>query len=141
MLIKQLSIFLENKQGRFTGVTKLLGDAGINLSAFTVSESNDFGILRIITSSPDKALQVLRANSYAVSENEVICLQCPDEPGALAKAMELISEAGVFVEYMYAFSHGNSAHTVICPDNLELCEKVLTDNKMKLLELNDLYSL
>lgn len=141
MLITQLSVFLENKQGRFTRIANILGEAGINMSAFTVSETNDFGILRLIVSEPERAVKVLREKSYAVSKNEVICLYCPDEPGALAKAMQLISDAGIFIEYMYAFAQGNAAHVIIRPDNLELCSKILTDNKMRLLELNDLYNL
>ena len=60
MLIKQLSIFLENKKGRFTEVAKILGEAGVNMSAFTVAENSDFGILRLIVSDTEKAISVLR---------------------------------------------------------------------------------
>lgn len=141
MLIKQLSVFLENKQGRFWRIAKLLGEAGINMQAFTVSETNDFGLLRLIVSDPERAVKVLRDASYAVSENEVICIHCPDEPGALAKAMELLSNAGVFIEYMYAFAQGNAANVIIRPDDLKRCEQVLLDNKIKLLALSDLYNL
>ena len=91
MLIKQLSIFLENKKGRFTEVANILGEAGINMSAFTVSENSDFGILRLIVSDTDKAIQVLRDHLYAVSVADVVCLHCPNQPGALAKAMQIIT--------------------------------------------------
>lgn len=141
MLIKQLSIFLENKKGRFTEVAKLLGEAGVNMSAFTVSENSDFGILRLIVSDPDKAIAVLREHLYAVSIAEVICLHCPNQPGALAKAMEIITDAGIFVEYMYAFSEGDVANVIIRPDNLERCAEVLTANKLELLAASDLYKL
>ena len=94
MLIKQLSIFLENRKGRFTEVAKILGEAGVNMSAFTVSENSDFGILRLIVSDTDKAIQALRERLYAVSVTDVICLHCPNQPGALAKAMEIITAAG-----------------------------------------------
>jgi len=67
MLIKQLSIFLENKKGRFTEVAKILGEAGVNMSAFTVAENSDFGILRLIVSDTEKAISVLREKLYAVS--------------------------------------------------------------------------
>ena len=63
MLIKQLSIFLENKKGRFTEVAKILGEAGVNMSAFTVAENSDFGILRLIVSDTDTAIKVLRERS------------------------------------------------------------------------------
>ena len=127
MLIKQLSIFLENKKGRFTEVANILGNAGINMTAFTVAESSDFGILRLIVSEPEKAKEVLREARFAVSVTDVCCLRCPNEPGALAKAMNVLSGAGVFIEYMYAFSMGEEALVVIRPDKLDKCIEVLTD--------------
>ncbi|MDR0431617.1 MAG: amino acid-binding protein [Tannerellaceae bacterium] len=141
MLIKQLSIFLENKKGRFTEVAKLLGEAGINMSAFTVSESSDFGILRLIVSDIDKAIQILKDKLYAVSVTDVVCLYCPNQPGALAKAMDIITNAGIFIEYMYAFSQGDSAHVIIRPDDVEKCADVLKANKLTLIAASDLYKL
>jgi hypothetical protein len=141
MLIKQLSIFLENKKGRFTEVARILGDAGINMTAFTVSENSDFGILRLIVSDTEKAIQVLRDKMYGVSVTDVVCMICPNEPGSLARAMEIITTAGIFVEYMYAFSEGESAHVIISPDDIERCVEVLKANKLKLLAASDLYKL
>lgn len=141
MLAKQLSIFLENKKGRFTEVTRILGDAGINMTAFTVSENSDFGILRLIVSDTEKAIQVLRDKLYGVSVTDVVCLHCPNIPGSLAKAMEIITANGIFVEYMYAFSEGETANVIIRPDNLEKCVRVLQDNKLELLVASDLYKL
>jgi len=130
MLIKQLSIFLENKRGRFTEVANMLGDAGINMTAFTVSENSDFGILRLIVSDPDKAKDILKEARFAVSVTDVVCLRCPNLPGSLAKAINIITETGIFIEYMYAFSLGTEALVVIRPDNIEKCIDVLTDNKL-----------
>ena len=100
MLIKQLSIFLENKKGRFTEVAKILGEAGVNMSAFTVAENSDFGILRLIVSDTEKAISVLREKLYAVSVADVVCLHCPNQPGALAKAMESFLEDGALAACM-----------------------------------------
>ncbi|GHS99619.1 amino acid-binding protein [Bacteroidia bacterium] len=141
MLIKQLSIFLENKKGRFTDVAKILGEAGINMTAFTVSENSDFGILRLIVSDPEKAMQVLKDYQYAVSSTDVVCVQCPNKPGALATVMSLITQAGVFVEYMYAFSSGEKALVIIRPDNLEKTVAVLSENKVELLAASELFAL
>jgi hypothetical protein len=141
MLVKQLSIFLENKRGRFTEVAKLLGKENINMTAFTVSENSDFGILRLIVSDTDRALQVLRDRKYAVTEADVICLHCPNLPGALGRAMHIITEAGIFIEYMYAFAEGDSAHVIIRPDDLEKCANVLMENKLELIAANELYKL
>ena len=141
MLIKQLSIFLENKKGRFTEVAKILGDAGINMTAFTVSENSDFGILRLIVSDTDKAIKVLRDKLYAVSVADVVCLHCPNQSGALGAAMDIITKAGIFIEYMYAFSMGDAANVILRPDNVEKCAEVLTANKLQLLAESDLYKL
>ncbi|MDR1764010.1 MAG: amino acid-binding protein [Dysgonamonadaceae bacterium] len=141
MLIKQLSIFLENKKGRFTEVTNLLGEAGINMTAFTVAENSDFGIVRLVVTEPEKARDILRENRYAVSVTDVICIQMPNTPGALAKVMNIINDAGVSVEYMYAFSTGKSAAAVIRPDNLGITLEVLTNNKVDLLASDELFSL
>lgn len=102
MLIKQLSIFLENKKGRFTEVAKILGEAGINMSAFTVSENSDFGILRLIVSDTDKAIKVLRDRLYAVSVAEVVCLHCPNQPGALAQPFISARSSIIFIRIIYS---------------------------------------
>jgi len=141
MLIKQLSIFLENKKGRFTEVTRILGEAGINMTALTVAESSDFGILRLLVSDPEKAKSLLKEHRYAVSVTDVVCLQCPNEPGALAKALDILTNAGIFIEYMYAFSLGQAALVALRPDDLEKCVQVLRENKLELLAASDLYKL
>ena len=104
MLIRQLSVFLENKQGRFTQVAQLLGQEGVNMTAFSVSENADFGILRLIVDETDRALDILRRHKYAVTEVDVFQLRCPNQPGALGRVMDIITQAGIFIEYMYAFS-------------------------------------
>jgi len=141
MLAKQLSIFLENKRGRFTEVAKILGEAGVNMTAFTVAENSDFGILRLIVSDTDKAIEILREKLYAVSVTDVVCLRCPNVPGSLAKAMDIITNNGIFVEYMYAFSEGETANVIIRPDNLDKCIEVLKAHKLELLAASDLYKL
>ena len=141
MLTKQLSIFLENKKGRFTEVAKLLGEENINMTAFTVSENSDFGILRLIVSDTDKAITVLRNHKYAVTENEVIFLRCPNKPGALGYIMDIITRSGIFIEYMYAFSEGDAANIIIRPENLNNCIDVLTNSKIEIFAANSLYKL
>ncbi|MDR1372249.1 MAG: amino acid-binding protein [Dysgonamonadaceae bacterium] len=141
MLIKQLSIFLENKRGRFNEVATMLGKAGINMTAFTVAENSDFGILRLIVSDSEDARALLKENRYAVSVTDVICIQMPNNPGALAKVMSIIDGAGISIEYMYAFSSGNIALSIIRPDDLGKTVKVLSDNKIELLAASELFAL
>ena len=107
----------------------------------SVAENSDFGILRLIVSDTDKAIKVLRDKLYAVSVANVVCLHCPNQPGALAKAMDIITSEGIFIEYMYAFSQGEAANVIIRPDNVEKCAEVLKANKLELLAASDLYKL
>ena len=90
--MKQLSVFLENKTGRINELAKTLGKAGINMMAFSMAETSDFGILRLIVSDVDKAVEVLRSNSFAVTVTEVVCISCPNEAGALSGVLEQLAK-------------------------------------------------
>ena len=79
-MAKQISVFLENKVGRLAHVTRVLGEAGINIRALSIADTSDFGILRLIVSDPAKAYQVLKDARFTVSETEVIAVQVPDFP-------------------------------------------------------------
>jgi len=139
MLIKQLSVFLENKSGRLHEVSTILGNEGINMSAFSVADTSEFGILRLIVSDHEKAFRVLKENFFSVSLTDVVCLNCPNQPGALARALQILSDNEVSIEYLYAFSLGESANVVLKPDNLEKCITVLTQHSMELVKASDLY--
>jgi hypothetical protein len=139
MIIKQLSVFLENKSGRLHEVSAILGEAGINMSAFSVADTSEFGILRLIVSDHEKAFRVLRENNFSVNLTEVVCLNCPNQPGALAAALRILSENEVAIEYLYAFSVGEAANVVIKPDNLDKCISVLIQHSMELVKASDLY--
>lgn len=139
MIIKQLSIFLENKTGRLAEISALLGIANINMSAFSVADSSDFGILRLVVSDPEKALVVLQDNGFSVRLTDVLCLNTPNTPGALSKAMTIINDGGVEIEYMYAFSLGEDAISVIKPNDIDKCIEVLQAQKLELLAASSLY--
>lgn len=141
MIIKQLSVFLENKSGRLSEVSTLLGEAGINMSAFSIADTSDFGILRVIVSDPEKALVILRDNNFSVSLTEVICLICPNEPGALARALTVLKDGGAQIEYMYAFSFNKSANIIIRPANIQKCINILKENELDLLNSSDMYKI
>lgn len=141
MVAKQLSIFLENKSGRLGEVTEVLAKEEINLSALCIAENADFGILRGIVSDPDRAYAALRANHFAVNITDVVGISCPNVPGALAKVLHYLSEAGVFIEYMYSFASNNIANVIIRPNDMDTCIKVLTEKKVDLLAASDLYKL
>jgi hypothetical protein len=125
MVTRQLSIFLENKTGRINEVAKILGDNGINMQAFSMAETADFGLLRLIVPDVDKAVEVLRAASFAVMVTDVLCLSCTNTPGSLSAVLEKLASNNVFIEYMYAFSDGESANVIIRPDDIQTAVKVL----------------
>lgn len=141
MLIKQLSVFLENKSGRLNEVSNILGKSGINMSAFSVADTSEFGILRLIVSDHEKAWKVLRENSFSVSLTDVVCLNCPNKPGALGKALQILSDNSVSIEYLYAYSIGESANVVLKPDNIDKCIKVLQEHQLELVKASDLYKI
>ena len=91
MIVKQVSVFLENKSGRLNEVTQILGDAGLNLSAFTIADTSDFGILRVIVSEPEKAKDLLKKNDFAVQITEVVLVKTPNQPGGLAKLLNVLN--------------------------------------------------
>lgn len=141
MLAKQLSVFLENKSGRLTEVTEVLGKAGVNLSAMSIADNSDFGILRCVVSDPDKAYRVLKEANFAVKITDVIGFSCPNTSGSLAVVLKYLSDNGVFIEYMYSFANGDVANVVIRPTDLESCDRILAEKKVDLIAASDLYRL
>jgi hypothetical protein len=100
--VKQLSVFIENKAGRVSEVTDVLGAAGVNIRGFSVSDTADYGIVRLIVDDPEKGHEVLSTAGFTVKENAVICLDLPDHPGGLAGVLKVVSGAGVNIEYVYS---------------------------------------
>jgi hypothetical protein len=137
MFAKQLSIFLENKSGRLAEVTELLGRAGINLSAMSIADNSDFGILRCIVSEPDRALRVLRDEGFAVKATDVIGFTCTNTSGSLASIMRQLADEGVFIEYLYSFNNGDHANVVIRPTDLPTCERILEQNGASIISPDD----
>ena len=131
MLIRQISVFLENEKGKFAEIARLLGNNNINMKAYTVSESQDFGIARIIVEREqiERAFNLIKANSYAVTMTHVVYLECAHKPGAMAEAMEKLAAAGISVEYMYAFADSSSefSRVIIRPDKTELANQIIAE--------------
>ncbi|NDW09256.1 ACT domain-containing protein [Dysgonomonas sp. 520] len=125
MTIRQLSVFIENKTGRINDVTRILAANGVNMTAFSLAESSDFGILRMIISDVDLAVRVLKDAHFGVSVTDVVCFACDNTPGSLSKILEYLAKEDVFIEYMYAFSQGESANVVIRPTDVNRCVEIL----------------
>lgn len=141
MIIKQLSIFLENKMGRLMEVSQLLCDAKVNMSAFSVADTSEFGILRVIVSDPEKALAVLKENNFSVNLTDVVCFNAPNESGALARVLKILNANDVAIEYLYAFSGGDTAKVILKPGDINHCIQTLQEHKVELIKANDLYKI
>ena len=110
MTVNQISVFLENKPGTLTAMTGLLAESGIDMRALSLAETNDFGIVRIIVDDVYKATTVLKDGGFIHQLTPVLAVLIPDEPGGLHKVLEVLREAAVNVEYMYAFLGGDDVN-------------------------------
>ncbi len=140
MIIRQLSVFLENTSGRLTEVTDTLGEMGINISALSIADTADFGILRMIVAQPEKAVEALRGRGFSVSLTDVICVVIDDVPGSLSRVLRVLSDHGVSIEYMYAFAFGDKASAVIRTEAVEEAIRVLQENQMELRTSEEIHS-
>lgn len=143
MLIKQISIFVENKPGRLSAITKLLSDNGIDIRALSVADTKDFGILRLIVNKPDKACEILKAANCTVSLTNVIAIGIHDKPGGLAAAMECLYSANISVEYMYAFisKSEEQAYVILRVENNDKAIEALKESNFTLLEAKQVYEM
>ncbi len=137
MAIRQLTIFVENKQGKLVEITRLLAENDVNMRALSIADTKDFGILRLIVDDTDRALVELGENGVMVKITEVVAVEIPHRPGALSKTLTVLADAGINVEYLYAFlaSKGQGAYVVLRVADNKAAEKVLT--KAGYLVLND----
>jgi len=141
MIIKQLSVFLENKAGRMLEVTELLSQAGINLAALSLADTAEYGILRLVLSDPDKAYALLKDHGFSVRITEVICICTDNKPGELAKALRHLGDAGVSIEYMYAFSRGSQSFIILKADEPLVAIKALGGTGVQLMDAQAVYAM
>lgn len=143
MKVEQISIFIENKSGRLAEVTEALGDAGVNIRALSLADTSDFGILRLIVDRTDLAKSTLKDRGFTVNKTEVVAVEVPDRPKGLFSILQILDRGEVNVEYMYAFVErcGGNAVIIFRFDNPEEAIKVLTQNKINVLEGERIYSM
>ena len=143
MLIKQISVFVENVPGQLSEVSKILGENNIDMSALSLSDTTEFGILRLIVNDPEKACDVLRAQDFVVKQNYVVAVVVDDRPGGLTGVLDILAAANVGVEYMYAFVGSKDGHAVVVirPDHAETALEALEKNHISTLDPKDIYRL
>ena len=143
MKVDQIAVFLENKSGRLAAITKALSDNNINIRALSVADTADFGILRLIVDDTEKATRVLKEEGFTIGKGVVIAVEVADKPGGLANVLSVLHEAGLNVEYMYAFVERNAGNAVIIFrfDEVDNAIAVLNGKGVSILSGEKLYSL
>jgi len=141
MLIEQLSIFVENKPGRMAEITRLLQENDIDIRALSIADTRDFGIMRLIVNNPSKAEKILKDDGCTVSLTNVIAIGVDDKPGGLAKAMEILHENSISIEYMYAFLSKSdaAAFVILRVEDNESALKSLDKNGIRILKSSEVY--
>ena len=136
MGIKQVSVFVENKKGSLHEITDLLAKAGIDLRSMCIADTSDYGIVRMIADDSEKAMRVLSEAGHTANIREVTAFAVPDEPGGLAKALNLLESNGVNIEYLYALvtTETDKAYTVLRTDDSAKAEAVLAASNIELLD-------
>ena len=143
MTVEQLSIFVENKPGKLLEALETLGDAGVDLRALSLTDTSDFGILRVIVDNPQNALKTLGDAGFLVKSNNVLAVVIGDKPGGLAAVVRVLSDAGVNIEYTYAFvAHSkDNAYVILRVDDNDAAIKVMAENDISLLTSKEMYSM
>lgn len=141
-MIEQVSVFLENSPGHLARLTRTLADAGVNMRALMVADTEQFGVVRIICDTPLAAKRTLEDAGFGVSVTRVIAVEIPDRPGGLADVLDLLGAAGINVEYAYAFVEpGADAAVDIFKVDDERAAAVLSDAGIRVIEPDKLYAM
>ncbi len=143
MLLKQISIFLENKPGKLAEVTKIFEDNNINIRALSMADTSDFGILRIIVPDVDNVYKILKANHLTVKTTEVLAIKVNDRPGGLYRILSYFAEENINVEYMYAFVNrsGEDAIIIFKVHNIQQAINILVKNNIEIFKYEDIYKI
>jgi len=141
MIINQLSVFLENKSGRLTEVLEVLGKENIRITALSVADTAEFGILRLIVPDPEKTRELLKRHNFTVNLTEVISVMAPNEAQHYAKILRVLSDLDISVEYTYAFSLGDKSLIILRCSNTDEAIKALKSHEVEFLKASDLYKI
>ena len=143
MTTQQLSIFMENKPGQLVRVTETLKNAGIDIRAMSLADTKDFGIVRMIVRDTEKAQEVMREAGFMSTITQVMCIAMNDQPGGLSKITELMAQADVNIDYLYACITviGKDAYIVMHVDNEKKASRCLEDAGIRMVSNEEIASL
>lgn len=143
MKVEQISIFIENKSGRLAEIARVLGEKSVNIRALSLADTSDFGILRLLVDKTDEAFATLKASGFTVSKTQVVAVEVPDQPGGLSRILQVLDDAKINVEYMYAFAERNADNAVIIYrfDETDNAIRTLQEKGVSILTCEQLYNL
>ncbi|MBA4390517.1 MAG: amino acid-binding protein [Syntrophus sp. (in: bacteria)] len=130
MVIKQISVSLENVPGAFSNISEILGREGVNIRAISVADTSDMSTVRFVVDDPEKAMNMLKGNGYQPRETDVIAVETPDHPGGVNAVLKPLKNAGINVHYLYPHLGriNNNAIVILGVDKTEEAQKVLEQN-------------
>ena len=141
-MIDQITVFLENSEGRLAALCRTMAEASINMSALTIADTADYGVVRIICDEPARALDVLGERGLRAVATKVSAIQVPNEAGGLAQLLDTLEELKLNIEYGYCFSvNGDTAVDVFkirSGEQTEQAEQAIEAAGFTLLTLADL---
>ncbi|KZX12479.1 amino acid-binding protein [Methanobrevibacter oralis] len=140
MDVQQISVFIENKEGRIKKAIDTLAKEGVNIRALSIADTTKYGILRLITSDNKKAVSALENNGFIVKENKVIIVAVPDEPNGLNSTLAVFDDKNINLEYLYAFVSSNTDEAIVVMrlENMEEAIEALKNSEIKILTEEDI---
>lgn len=142
MVIKQLSVFIENREGRLERVTEALMEQNINIASFSLADTSEYGMLRMIVSDPEEGKRVLKEEGFSAMLTDVIAVKIAQKPGTLHEVLKVLFDVGISVEYMYTLTTaGENTSIVMKLSDLKAALKVLDDNKYEVSTAKEAYEL
>ncbi len=131
MLISQIAVFLENRQGRLNDLLGAIKNANVNIDSLNIADTSDFGIVRMITDDNEKALKVLKDAGFTALLNDLVAIEVDDKPGSLSKTVDEIDKAGINIEYVYSYTVRKGTTLILLRvDNIMLAQEILEKNNM-----------
>lgn len=143
MLVRQISVFLENKSGRLAEVTRTLREHQIDIRALYIADTTEYGILRMIVDRPEDTVRILSESGFTVNSTNVIAIAIADVPGKLDQALEILSESGISVDYLYAYVGRASTDAVVVMrvENPDLALTKLQSANVRVLSTKEVYGI
>lgn len=143
MTVKQISVFIENKIGGLATITDVIAKAGVNIRALSIADASDFGILRLIVDDVFKAGNALKENGLVYSVTDVLAVAGDDTPGSIAKIVDVLAQAGIGIDYGYAFfaKKENLAYMIVRVEEMDKARKVLNENGIHVADEDEIASI